>query len=163
MDIDTQLADLEEMFGFPIKRREITLESKEPYDENVTYSLCHRFYNEPSKLPVAIQKATMVLTNVKDSHDLNQKAILFCVLGDLYYLQGDFSKSLGCYMKALSNQKKDVTPWAGFLFSIRALGHFDLFEDIIFHFEEFYKAWEMDTSWDFSKEKIEEMRRRIMA
>lgn len=161
-NIQSDIKELEDYIGFPIKRKEITLESNESYDETLSYNLCQRFYGKDKELTVAIKKTEEILieiieTNKKDNKQKKEIALFFSLLGDMYYLASDFNKSINCFMKALSYNKIDITNWVGLMFSLRANGNIKIFEESIFNFEYIYNAWRRDPSNKMDQEKIYEL------
>jgi len=158
--IRAEIMDLENYLGFPIKRREITLKSKQPHDETFSYGLCQRFYGKEKELQRAIKITTGILVELVKQHDKltkqhairydksngsgKQIALFFSLLGDMHYIASDFTRSTNCFMKALSYNKTDITNWAGLMFSLRAIGEFEIFEDLIFNFEKVCRAWQKE-------------------
>ena len=155
-----EIKELESYLGFPIKRVEITLESRNPHDETFSYGLCQRFYNKNDELKIAINKTTSILLSlVKLSNEKNNKQIstYFSLLGNMYYILGDFNKSIGCFMKALSYNKNDLTNWIELIFTLRVGGNFEVFEDLIFNLKKIYNAWKIDSEKRLNKEKVYEL------
>ncbi|MBI2134845.1 hypothetical protein HYU09_02565 [Candidatus Woesearchaeota archaeon] len=152
--IESQINELENYLGFSTNRLEINLESK--WNEIFSYDLLQRFYNKDDELKTAINKAINILTMLIKSNNGNNKQISdhFSLLGNMYYIMGDFNKSIGCFMKSLSYNKNDLTGWVELMFSIRAYGDFRIFEDIIFNLEKAYRLWKNDTGHELTKEKM---------
>ncbi len=161
-NIQSDIKELEGYVGFPIKRREITFESNEPHDEIFSYGLCQEFYGRDEELKIAIKKVIEIiikLTNQSNKNDSWKKEIslFFSLLGDMYYLSSDFTRSINCFMKSLSYNKTDITNWVGLMFSFRASGKIDIFEELIFNFEDIYSAWKKDTCGEMDQKKIYEL------
>ena len=86
-----------------------------------------------------------------ESEDIS---VYFSLLGNMHYILGDFDKSVNCFMKSLSYNKEDLTSWVELIFSLRALGEFEIFEKIIFNLEKFYDLWIQENSYELNKDKI---------
>lgn len=150
--------ELEKYLGFPITRVQINPDSKNPYDETISYGLCQRFYNKEDELQRAVIKTTNILMQlINKENDKKLIALYFSLLGNMYYILGDFKKSIGCFLKTLSYNKEDMTGWIELMFAIRANGDFGVFEDIIFNLEKIYIKWCNDKSEVLTKEKIFEI------
>jgi len=161
-DIQTDIKKLEEYIGFPIKRKEIMFDLNEPHDEAFSYGLCQRFYGKENELNIAIKKTEKIIINITKQDELKNKiSIFFSLLGDMYYLESDFARSINCFMKALNFNKEDITNWVGLMFSLRAYGEIDIFENLIFNFEDIYYTWKKDTGSEMNQEKIYELMRKI--
>jgi tetratricopeptide (TPR) repeat protein len=166
MGVEKNIMELENYIGFPIKRNETKLESNKPHDETFSYGLCQRFYNKDKELKIAIKNLTNIIIKLENQSKKNKNckretALLFSLLGDMYYLASDFSKSINCFMKALNFNKEDITNWVGLMFSLRAYGEIDIFENLIFNFEDIYYTWKKDTGSEMNQEKIYELMRKI--
>jgi|TARA_Y100000310_G_C20531988_1_gene738944 tetratricopeptide (TPR) repeat protein len=163
MQTQTDIEMLEKYLGFPIKKKEITLKSNEPYNEVLSYGLCQRFYNKDDELKLAIKKTTTILMKILNNKDTDEKyiSIFFSLLGNMYYVLGDYKQSIGCFMKSLSYNKNDTTDWIELIFALRAYGEFEIFEDIIFNFEKIYNEWKNNPSKELTKEKVYELINKI--
>ena len=104
MDMMQEIKDLESSTGFPVRRNILKPERKESYDESFSYGLCQRFYNKEEELDAAIKKTTSIILGLlnEKSPDFRQTALFLSLLGNMYYLKGDFKKAIGCFMKSLS-------------------------------------------------------------
>ena len=101
-EIQSDIKKLEDYLGFLVERREVTLEANEPHDEILSYGLCQRFYGKEEELRIAIEKTTVILMELKrcDNRNLKKEISLFySLLGDMYYLASDFTKSINCFQK----------------------------------------------------------------
>jgi len=156
MDMMQEIKDLESSTGFPVRRNILKPERKESYDESFSYGLCQRFYNKEEELDAAIKKTTSIILGLlnEKSPDFRQTALFLSLLGNMYYLKGDFKKAIGCFMKSLSWNKEDMAPWIELMFALRASGSFREFESIIFSIEKIYDLWKSDPAKELSKEKI---------
>lgn len=153
--IQLKIEELEDYIGFPITRKEISFESNGTHDETFSYGLCQRFYGKNKELQIAIKKTENILIGlIKFGYNKKKIALFFSLLGDMYYIASDFNRSINCFMKALSYNKDDMTNWVGLMFSFRADGNIEIFEDIIFNFEDIYNSWKKDTSSEMNQEKI---------
>jgi tetratricopeptide (TPR) repeat protein len=152
------IAVLEKYIGFPIKRPEVTLESGRPYDESFAYRLCQQFYGNPDALTQAIRTTTKVL--LTREVDRKQRELLFAVLGNMYYLQGDFDRSIGCFLKSLTLNKIDLTNLIELAFALRASGRTALFEDIMFNLEVIGMLLRQESK-EINKDKIVEIIEKI--
>ena len=88
-------------------------------------------------------------------------ALFFSLLGDMYYLAADYTKSTNCYMKALSYSKTDITNWIGLMYSLRADGKIDIFEDLIFNFSKVGILWKKDNEIELNQDKLLELLKRV--
>ena len=160
--VETKIKELEDYIGFLIERPETSIDSYEPVDDRFSYGLCQRFYGKKEELELAIKKTTELIVKLikfkgGDVFFENKAVLFYSLLGDMYYIRSDFDKSINCFMKALSCNKKDITNWAGLIFSFRSYGEINLFEDIIFNFEKICRYWEKDSSKEMNKKKIFEL------
>lgn len=148
--------NLEEYICFPIRRDKTALDSGKPHDESFSYGLCQRFYEDKKGLDIAIKmNEKIIFVLLKEKIHLNQSlSLLFSLLGDMYYLKGDFTRSMNCFMKALSYDKVEIANWVGLVFSLRSNGKIDLFEDIMFNFRPIYNLWENSASSVLDQEKL---------
>ena len=160
-EIISQIRELEEYIGFPIEKREVTLDSGHSHDETFSYNLCLRFYNKEEELKKAITLGNNIISNLlkkrhkKEYHkDLE---MLYSLTGSMYYILGDFNYAAGYFMKCLSYNKKDISHWIELLFSLRAMGEFDIFETGIFNFEKLVLVWKNDASEELTQEKVLEL------
>ena len=163
-NIQSEIKELEDYIGFPVKRKEITFEAKESHDETLSYGLCQRFYGKDKELKIAIKKTENILINlIKFGYNKKKIALFFSLLGDMYYIEGDFNRSINCFRKALSYNKVDITNWVGLIFSLRAIGEFKLFENGIFNFKELCTACKHNISDEFTKEEFTELLKKIIS
>lgn len=137
----SNIKELQHQIGFYPSREIKTLEAGEPHDETFSYQLARDFYNNEKALEKPISLTKKIIYETQYKLDFDKLTIFYSLLGDMYYIYGDFSKSLGCYMNALSYNRKDLASWVGLMFSLRALGEFELFEKIIFNLEQVYNKW----------------------
>ena len=120
------IREFEEHIGQPIQRNPVPLEANESHDETFSYALCLRFYGKEKELENTIGEARKVLKQLlRTNNDKKKIEYMHTLIGDLYYIFGDFKQSAGFYMKNLFYNRNDITPWIGLLFSLRALGHFE--------------------------------------
>ena len=158
MEMQNKIKMLERYLGFPVHREDLIPESKNRYDESFSYWLCQRFYGKEEQMRIAIGKTTEILTELIRNKSNNKLiAIYFSLLGNLYYLRGDFTKSINCFMKSSSYNKNDLGAWLELAFALRAYGDFTAFEGIIFNLEGIYGEWKNDADAKLSKEKVLDM------
>ena len=179
-EIILKIRKLEQYIGFPLEKKEITIESKESHDETFSYGLCQRFYGKEEELKNAINQGNKILfgllkcqkskisehaqeplvndgrflTNKKDAKQIET---LYSLMGNMYYLLSDFKFAAGYFMKCLSYNKNDISHWVGFLFCLGALGEFELFEKGIFNFEELNVLWRNDPEMELTQDKLYEL------
>lgn len=140
--IEKKIVMLEKYLGFELRREIITFGSNEPHNESFSYGLALKFYNENKALMKAIMMATEIVKDLDGNDDEHLfRGLMFCLLGDMYYLYGDFNRSLGCFIQSLKLSKNDYTTWVGFMFAIRATDNIELFEKMIFNLGRIYDAW----------------------
>jgi len=157
-EIISKIKRLEDYVGFPLRKKDVTIESKESHDETFSYGLCQRFYGQENELKNAINQCNKILFNLlKDKKDAKQIEMLYSLIGNMYYLSGDFNYAAGYFMKCLSYNKEDISHWVGLLFCLRALGEFELFEKGMFNFEKLNLAWKSDKENELSQEKVMEI------
>jgi tetratricopeptide (TPR) repeat protein len=156
--IQDRINEFEMFIGFPVKRKETLAESNNSHDESFSYNLCQRFYGQDAELELAIARATSLLILLtKESGFSREKELLFSLLGNLYYLQGDFERSIGCFLKALSSNKKDLTNLIELAFALRASGRISIFEDIIFNLERMHFTLRDYSQGELNKDRILEI------
>ena len=160
-EIISQIRELEEYIGFPIEKREVTLDSGHSHDETFSYNLCLRFYNKEEELKKAITLGNNIISNLlKKRHKKEYHKdieMLYSLTGSMHYILGDFNYAAGYFMKCLSYNKKDISHWIDLLFSLRAMGEFDLFETGIFNFEKLVLTWKKDFEKEMNQKKVIEM------
>ena len=177
MDIQTEIKKLEEFIGFPIKKREVTLESNESHDETFSYGLCQRFYSKEGELKKAINDGNEILSELlkcqkskisehaqeplvndgrflTNKKDLKQIEIFYSLIGNMHYLLSDFKYATGYFMKCLSYNKNDISHWVELLFCLRAMGEFELFERGMFEFEKVVKSWQSSSEREMDQEIV---------
>lgn len=157
--IASEINELENFLGFSTNRLEINLQSRWAQNEIFSYDLLQRFYNKDDELKMAIKKTTNVLAILIESNNSNNKQIsnYFSLLGNMYYILGDFNKSIGCFIKSLSYNKNDLTSWVELMFSLRSNGNFKVFEDLMFNIGKIYLLWKNDPAKELTKEKVYEL------
>ena len=164
-NIKSNIKELEDYIGFPINRKEITLESKEPHDETFSYGLCQRFYGKENELKRAISSANKILAQLlqkrNDPAYTKQIEMFYSLIGNMYYLSGDLKYAIGYFMKSLSYNKNDISDWIGLLFSLRGLGKFGLFEKGIFKFNELCTMWSTYSKRELTQEVVIELIERM--
>ena len=148
---------MENKIGFPLRRVEITDKTLKSYDETFSFKLCQKFYGKREELRPLTEKITSLLLKLIKNGDNKLIAYCFSLLGNMYYILGDFKKSIGCFLKSLSYNKNDLTNWIELIFALRAEGKFEIFEDIIFNLEKIYISWKNDLDSKLTKEKIYEL------
>ncbi|MBL7056091.1 hypothetical protein ISS07_04220 [Candidatus Woesearchaeota archaeon] len=154
-EIKTKIEDLESFIGFPVRRVLVTPAAKNPHDETLSYNLALRFYKKREEIEEAIIKVEAILVGLMNSGAESEDiSVYFSLLGNMHYILGDFDKSVNCFMKSLSYNKEDLTSWVELIFSLRALGEFEIFEKIIFNLEKFYDLWIQENSYELNKDKI---------
>jgi len=157
-EIILKIRKLEQYIGFPLRKKDVTIESKEPHDETFSYGLCQRFYGKEDELKKSIKLGNEILFNLlKNKKDAKQIEMLYSLIGNMYYLSGDFNYAAGYFMKCLSYNKEDISHWVGLLFCLRALGEFELFEKGMFNFEKLNLAWKNDKEKELGQEKVMEI------
>ena len=140
-----QLKKLEAHIGFAAKRKKIPMSAAHPHDETFSYGLCQRYYGKDEELAEAI-------TLAKEAIRADQKSWqLYSLIGNLYYIKGDFAMAAGCFMKALSYCRDDITGWVELLFSLRAMGEFELFERGMFDLKRLYYKWQSKKEKELSQ------------
>jgi len=158
--IQNEINTIDKFLGFSTNKLEIDPNSKWNQNDLFSYGVCQRFYKKHDELKTAINITTKILLNLinlSDEKHNKQLSDLFSLLGNMHYVAGDYEKSIGCFMKALSYNKNDLTSWIEFMFSLRSNGNFDIFEDLMFNIEEIYNAWKFDSESQLSKEKVYEL------
>ena len=87
-----------------------------------------------------IKKANHILKCLINSkvHPLDKKnyhffSIFYSLIGNMYYISKDYNVSAGYFIKSVSYSPDDINPWCELIFSLRAIGEFKIFEDIIFN------------------------------
>ncbi len=161
--ISDRIAELERTLGFPIDRRPIPYGLGEPHDEIFSYNLCLRFQKN-DELEKAIGEAReilrMLLTERKRTGDSGLDrtiGLFYSLIGNMYYIFDDFILSAGFFVESLSYEKDDITPWVELLFSLRAVGEFELFEKGIFNLEKLVTGWRDSREKRFSQDKFLEL------
>jgi len=134
---DTMM-ELERLIGFSIERAIIPLELNEAHDETFSYRLCQRFYNKDEELKQAILLGKQALGELRNAGS-RKVGLMYSLIGNMYYILGDFNTSAGYSLRSLSYQQSDITPLIELLFSLRAIGEFELFDDAMFNFSQVYK------------------------
>jgi tetratricopeptide (TPR) repeat protein len=139
-----KINELEKIIGFSLKFKNITLKSKESHDESFSYGLSMRFYNKNNELIKTIIKTKQLLYLVKKRKKSDKITIesLYSLIGNMYYILGNYSISAGYFMKCITLNKKNITFWIELLFSLRAMGEFELFEKGIFNLEKMILDWD---------------------
>ena len=157
-EIILKIRKLEQYIGFPLRKKDVTIESKEPHDETFSYGLCQRFYGKEDELKKSIKLGNEILFNLlKNKKDAKQIEMLYSLIGNMYYLSGDFNYAAGYFMKCLSYNKEDISHWVGLLFCLKALGEFELFEKGMFNFEKLNLAWKNDKEKELTQKKAVEI------
>lgn len=153
-----EIKSLEKYLGFEIRKKSISLKSEQPYNEAFSYSLCQKFYRKEKELKKCIEHSKKILHKLlsKKNRSLYKEKIehFYSLIGNMYYLLGDFNNSAGFFMKCLSFNKDDLSHWIELLFSLRALGEIDLFEKGIFNFKELCIAWKNDSDQQLTQRKV---------
>jgi tetratricopeptide (TPR) repeat protein len=158
MEINNHIKKLEREIGFEIKRPIITLKNKQPHDETFSYNLAINFYEKEEHLKSVIIAANKILEQLLlDKEDIKKILLFYSLIGDMYYVLGKFKISAGYFMKTLSSNKEDLTSWIGLLFSLRALGKFELFERGIFDFDKIYYEWKNSSEKEMTQEYAEKV------
>jgi len=154
----SKIKRLEKYVGFPLRKKDVTIESEESHDETVSYGLCQRFYGKEEELKKGIKLGNKILSNLlKNKKDAKQIEMFYSLIGNMYYLSGDFNYAAGYFMKCLSYNKEDISHWVGLLFCLKALGEFELFEKGMFNFEKLNLAWKNDKEKELTQKKAVEI------
>ncbi len=137
--IRENIKELEEYIGFPIKRKVVTLEDEEPYDETFSYGLSQKFYGNKQELKrlTVISNEILVSANGNQNNEQIGKqklSNLYSFAGNIYYLLGDYQTSLGYFAKSIITYPEDITPWFELIFNLRSLREFSLFETVQLNF-----------------------------
>jgi len=156
-----KIRKLERYAGFPLRKKDVTIESKESHDETFSYGLCQRFYGKENELKKGIKMGNDILRELsKDKKNTKQIEMLYSLVGNMYYLSGRFNYAAGYFMKCLSYNKEDISHWIGLLFCLRAMEEFELFEKGMFNFEKLNLAWKNDKEKELSQEKAVDLIRK---
>lgn len=150
---------LEELIGFYPDRVIIRVNSKKPHDETFSYKLAQKFYNNPEGLKRPIILTKQIIYDLQNSPKLNfySMTIFYSILGDMYYIYGDFNRSMACFMRALSYNREDLASWVGLMFSLRSLEDYDSFEKIMFNLQTVHDRWLQNDSAVLTKDILSEM------
>lgn len=124
--------------GLPLDRIEVSIDSDTPHDETFSYELALKFYGMEKQLSYAIKKANQHLKESLKIKDKKRISNMFSIIGNLYYIKGDYKTSAGYFMQSIDHNKKDLTNWVELLFAIRAMGNFELFEKAVFNLRQLY-------------------------
>ena len=157
MDIKNMVKEIEEFMGLTLEREEVEWESQKPHNELFSYHLCQRFWNRGNDLESAIKEAKRILGIALKGSDRKLSGRLFSLIGNMLYVKGDYKGSSGYFMKALEYNRLDITNWVEFMFSLRAMGEFGVFEDLMFNLEKVYNRWKNDDSETLNQRKVYEL------
>lgn len=162
MDVDREIAELERGLGFPVRRVETTDETRRSHDETFSYDLCQRFLGKEEELERAMRRLTRILLalsekTVPDEEERKRRGFCYSLLGNMHYMRREFLKSIGCFMKALDDNRRDMTGWIELMFAVRAHGDFETFERIIFNLDCVYETWRNSGEEALTRARIEGM------
>ncbi|MBN2457564.1 hypothetical protein JXB31_00345 [Candidatus Woesearchaeota archaeon] len=165
---------LERYLGFEIRTRRTAIDSDACHDESISYSLCQRFYGRKDELEKALAYANNMLDMIdgilepeglpeyarKDYENYkstNTILLIYQLVGNMYYMQGDFQRSAEHIMRCLSYERNDIGLWVELLFSLRSAGEFVLFEDAMFNFRALVIQWQADPDKILTHQKVVEL------
>lgn len=154
------ILEYQDWLGFSIRRDRVRLEDNLPHNESLSLGVCHRFYGKEEELKEAIKRGNGILRGLltleKNKGDISRRYLylFYALVGNMYYFKGDFKLSTGYFMKVLDYEREDLTAWVELLFSLRAVGEYDLFEQGIFNLEQVYKGWRESKEKRMGKEVL---------
>lgn len=156
-DIDILIRDFEEFLGFKISHLEVTVESGKTHDEKISLAVCHRFFGMEEELKQAIKIGNRVLVDLINEIKRNGRYsediyVFYSLVGNLYYCSGNFKVAAGYFLKSISASKYDIGPVVELLFTLRALGEYDLFEEGMMDFERICLDWRADPRHEITQD-----------
>ena len=147
--------------GFELRKRHTPFEAGQPHDETISMALCQRFYGKDEELKKATEEAERIFSLLLAEHMATKRENLLPylelfseVLGDMHYTAGEFKAAAECFMKTLSYNRRDITPWVELLFSLRCMGEFRLFERGIFNLEKLCRLWQNSKSSELNFDRL---------
>jgi tetratricopeptide (TPR) repeat protein len=154
-----EILEYQDYLGFSLSRAHIPLEANQAHNECFSLGVCHRFYGREEELEEAIAKGNRILKRLISEHKKEDRyetylELFYAILGNMYYVKGDFRLATGYFMKVLDYAKDDITAWVELLFSLRAMGEFELFEEGIFAIERIYKGWKKNRDDGLTQNKL---------
>lgn len=156
--LDKKIASLEKFMGFRIKKERILAGSEKPFDETFSYNLCQRFYGKEKELMLAIKTGNEILLELIGRGGRKQVLCwMYSLVGNMYYILGKFETSTGYFMKVLSLDREDISGWMELMFSLRAMGKFEMFEKIDFNIELLSRLWAEDRENEMNRERLVEI------
>jgi len=159
--IDIAIEDFEDNLGFNISKVETTLDSGKSPDEIFSLSLCQKFYGKDDELKKVIDEANRILKIMlkenKNGYYRKKIEYFYSLISNMYYLSKDFKNAAGYSMKSLSYNKNDISYWLEFLFSLRAMGEFEIFETAMFNFNKLCSSWNKSPERNLTQEKFMNM------
>ena len=147
----------EELLGMKAARKRILLGDNEPHDETFSYGLCQRFYSDKDRLRAAAEIANSEIRQMIGRASGKQLADAFALVGNIYYLLEDYGQAAGYFMKAITYDREDITCWIEFLFCLRAMGEFELFEKGIFNIGQLYNNWKANPQTQMDQDTLSGM------
>jgi tetratricopeptide (TPR) repeat protein len=151
------MRDIEILLGMKASRKRLVFDDQEPHDESFSYGLCCRFYGDEKTLNDAIVIGNRELRDMIGKATPKELADGFAMVGNIHYLLGNFSQAAGYFMQGLNYDREDITLWVEFLFCLRAMGKFGLFERAIFNLGPLIKAWANNPAQELTQKKAVEL------
>jgi len=142
---------LEDFIGMKVERKRIPVSLREPHDESFPYAMCQKFYGKDEELSEAIEMGKQELCGLQGKR---MRANMYAMIGNLYYIKEDFGMAAGCFMKCLTIERDDITPWIELLFCLRALGEFEVFEEAMFKLEKIAESWALNPEPVLTQSKV---------
>lgn len=123
---------IEKILGFKIKREDNPVDNQKEKDDSISDSLGH-FLPDKKKLNLVKR---IILTEVKKD---KKNELLWALIGHIYYLEEEFTKSIKCFLKTISINSKNVDNWIDLGFAYRAHGEFKKSDYIFWNYEKLAK------------------------
>jgi tetratricopeptide (TPR) repeat protein len=116
--------EIERIIGFKLERIPNYLENQCAKDDFILDKLCHLDL-KPADID-ELEKQTIQTLKIKPDSE-----VLWAFLGYLYYIEGDFGKSIKCFFKTIELSPRNVDNWIDLAFAYRSFGDF-LASDFLF-------------------------------
>lgn len=119
---------IERILGFEIKRRNNPVNDQKEKDDSISDRLGHmKIYSDKINLT-----KKMIFKELKD----NPKNELFwALLGQIYYLEEEFIKTIKCFFKTISINSENIDNWIDLGFAYRAYGDFRTSDFLFWNYE----------------------------
>jgi tetratricopeptide (TPR) repeat protein len=124
---------IEKILGFKIKREENPVDNQKEKDDSISDSLGHL---QPDKKKLDLVKR-IILTELKED---KKNELLWALIGHIYYLEKEFTKSINCFLKTISINSRNIDNWIDLGFSYRANGEFKKSDYIFWNYEKLAKT-----------------------